>query len=224
MGYPEECVWAYVSAQTCVHTHAYPHACTSIVAMGGKARGSTWELLCVGGGPCVFVGGPGGPVPVCDALPPSLPPCVSPRRPGARCRAVEDIKLQTLSLDGWPSCIRGPKVPGRSSDLGLRVKSGPRRCRRGKWEDSCCGEGPFPCASFGAWVTCVLPTQQVAALRPTELPIFPRGRIVGRSKIIIKIMKSTIITTNLTYYVAGKGNGNPLQFYCLENPMDREAW
>ena len=20
------------------------------------------------------------------------------------------------------------------------------------------------------------------------------------------------------------GNGNPLQYYCLENPMDREAW
>ena len=156
------------------------HACTSMVAMGGKARGSTWELLCVGGGPCVFVGGPGGPVPVCDALPPSLPPCVSPRRPGARCRAVEDIKLQTLSLDGWPSCIKGPKVPGRSSDLGLRVKSGPRRSRQGKWEHSCCGEGPFPCASFGAWVTCVLPTQRAAALRPTELPIFPSGRIVYR--------------------------------------------
>ena len=23
---------------------------------------------------------------------------------------------------------------------------------------------------------------------------------------------------------AGKGNGNPLQYYCLENPMDRGAW
>ena len=22
----------------------------------------------------------------------------------------------------------------------------------------------------------------------------------------------------------GKGNGNPLQYYCLENPMDRRAW
>ena len=22
----------------------------------------------------------------------------------------------------------------------------------------------------------------------------------------------------------GKGNGNPLQYACLENPMDREAW
>ena len=22
----------------------------------------------------------------------------------------------------------------------------------------------------------------------------------------------------------GEGNGNPLQYYCLENPMDREAW
>ena len=22
----------------------------------------------------------------------------------------------------------------------------------------------------------------------------------------------------------GEGNGNPLQYYCLENPKDREAW
>ena len=22
----------------------------------------------------------------------------------------------------------------------------------------------------------------------------------------------------------GEGNGNSLQYYCLENPMDREAW
>ena len=24
--------------------------------------------------------------------------------------------------------------------------------------------------------------------------------------------------------VPGKGNGNPLQYSCLENPIDREAW
>jgi len=23
---------------------------------------------------------------------------------------------------------------------------------------------------------------------------------------------------------AGEGNGNPLQYYCLENPMDRGGW
>ena len=23
---------------------------------------------------------------------------------------------------------------------------------------------------------------------------------------------------------AGEGNGNPLQYYCLENPMDKGAW
>ena len=23
---------------------------------------------------------------------------------------------------------------------------------------------------------------------------------------------------------SGKGNGNPLQYYCLENPMDGRAW
>ena len=24
--------------------------------------------------------------------------------------------------------------------------------------------------------------------------------------------------------IPGEGNGNPLHYYCLENPMDREAW
>ena len=29
---------------------------------------------------------------------------------------------------------------------------------------------------------------------------------------------------NLTLYLSGEENGNPLQDYCLENPMDRGAW
>lgn len=155
-----------------------------------------WEGRLVGSclGASVY-GGPGylsgarGPVPVCDA-PSSFPAslCVSQeagRPPPLRCRAVEDTKLQTLSLHGWPSCIKGPKVPGRSSDLRLRVKSGPRRSRQGKWEHSCCGEGPFsgPLV-LGSPVCC--PHKRAAAFRPTELPVFLRGRIVGRNKVIIK--------------------------------------
>ena len=31
--------------------------------------------------------------------------------------------------------------------------------------------------------------------------------------------------TSLTsYFITGEGNGNPLQYSCLENPMDRGAW
>ena len=26
----------------------------------------------------------------------------------------------------------------------------------------------------------------------------------------------------MSYYEVGEGNGNPLQYSCLENPMDRE--
>ena len=26
------------------------------------------------------------------------------------------------------------------------------------------------------------------------------------------------------YLIFGEGNGNPLQYSCLENPVDREAW
>ena len=27
-----------------------------------------------------------------------------------------------------------------------------------------------------------------------------------------------------SYFITGEGNGNPLQYSCLENPMDRGAW
>ena len=31
--------------------------------------------------------------------------------------------------------------------------------------------------------------------------------------------------TSLTsYFITGEGNGNPLQYSCLENPMDLGAW
>ena len=30
--------------------------------------------------------------------------------------------------------------------------------------------------------------------------------------------------TSLTSYITGEGNGNPYQYSCLENPMDRGAW
>ena len=29
---------------------------------------------------------------------------------------------------------------------------------------------------------------------------------------------------NCLHLTPGEGNGNPLQYSCLENPMDREAW
>ena len=29
---------------------------------------------------------------------------------------------------------------------------------------------------------------------------------------------------NMVTILLGEGNGNPLQYSCLKNPMDREAW
>ena len=30
--------------------------------------------------------------------------------------------------------------------------------------------------------------------------------------------------TNIQGVIPGEGNGNPLQYSCLQNPMDRGAW
>ena len=31
-------------------------------------------------------------------------------------------------------------------------------------------------------------------------------------------------TSLASYFITGEGNGNTLQYSCLENPMDRGAW
>ena len=32
------------------------------------------------------------------------------------------------------------------------------------------------------------------------------------------------VNRKLLFHLNGEGNGNPLQYSCLENPMDAEAW
>ena len=44
----------------------------------------------------------------------------------------------------------------------------------------------------------------------------------GSKKFKGLIISIVIITTKVT--PPGEGNGNPLQYSCLENPMDGEAW
>ena len=34
----------------------------------------------------------------------------------------------------------------------------------------------------------------------------------------------TSLTPLASYFITGEGNVNPLQYSCLENPMDRGAW
>ena len=41
------------------------------------------------------------------------------------------------------------------------------------------------------------------------------------SKTMTPVLASTILAS---FLYLGEGNGNPLQYSCLENPMDREAW
>ena len=57
-------------------------------------------------------------------------------------------------------------------------------------------------------------------LKPTLARGFPGGSVVNNSPanagdagLISELEKSP-----------GEGNGNPLQYSCLENPMDRGAW
>ena len=52
---------------------------------------------------------------------------------------------------------------------------------------------------------------------------------IGASLVSQRVKKSTCRKGDLGSILGlerspGEGNGNPLQYSCLENPMDREAW
>ena len=61
----------------------------------------------------------------------------------------------------------------------------------------------------------------VVSFNSAKLYLIQRFSILLRHSLIPKI-------TNKYKYelkkVASEGNGNPLQYSCLENPRDREAW
>ena len=39
-----------------------------------------------------------------------------------------------------------------------------------------------------------------------------------------RLSNFTSLISLTSYFITGEGNGNPLQYSCLENPMDRGAW
>ena len=52
----------------------------------------------------------------------------------------------------------------------------------------------------------------------------PSQKMLWGSHQAAELARKTHFVIGLPYYVMGEGNGNPLQYSCLENPMDRGAW
>ena len=67
------------------------------------------------------------------------------------------------------------------------------------------------------WVTQLLPSKEFDTSFPLDFP----GGSDGKSSVY------NVGDPGLSPGLGrspGEGNGNPLQYYCLENPMDRGAW
>ena len=48
---------------------------------------------------------------------------------------------------------------------------------------------------------------------------------VFSSSLLLRVSSLTAVSTfSLLLWIPGEGNGNPLQYSCLENPMDGGAW
>ena len=66
-----------------------------------------------------------------------------------------------------------------------------------------------------------------------EIKLFAQGHVAGRASQVALVAKNPLANTKDARDTGsipgsgrspGKGHGNPLQYSCLENPMDRGAW
>ena len=80
-----------------------------------------------------------------------------------------------------------------------------------------CLENPM---DGGAWQTTV---HEVTKSDTTERHHFSFITNKRLSK-ILKNMKQNVVIKEQAEAILGEGNGNPLHYSCLENPMDRGAW
>ena len=60
-----------------------------------------------------------------------------------------------------------------------------------------------------------------SALAVRSLPLVPRGGSGGK---VSAYNAGTLGLIPGSGRTTGEGNGNPLQYSCLGNPMDKEAW
>ena len=56
-----------------------------------------------------------------------------------------------------------------------------------------------------------------------SLQNFAQNAVYKKTKIVVTEMLAPLDFLKLAFY-HGEGNGNPLQYSCLENPMDVGAW
>ena len=57
-----------------------------------------------------------------------------------------------------------------------------------------------------------------------DMPQNPSQKMLWGSHQAAELARKIHFVIGLPYYVMGEGNGNPLRYSCLENPMDRGAW
>ena len=74
------------------------------------------------------------------------------------------------------------------------------------------------------------PKSDALSIRPHSHPLDNSGKAVRRVKMTAQSKSNILVPSNslqdlILYYACyGEGNGTPLQYSCLENPMDGGAW
>ena len=78
----------------------------------------------------------------------------------------------------------------------------------------------FP--SFGSWANSFLSYQRRSF--QCFLDLTPAWEVIPSQVVCASVFPSFIFNFPFPHFLNGKRNGNPLQYSCLENPMDKGTW
>ena len=114
----------------------------------------------------------------------------------------------------------------------LETRHPESRCRQGP-----SGEGSVHAPLLGMWTASFFPSLHILCLRCFCVHVSPfyyaRVLFYTRASLVAPLIKNLTVDTGETRDMGsipgsgrspGRGHGNPLQYSCLENPLDRGAW
>ena len=131
------------------------------------------------------------------------------------------LSMELFRQEYWSGLLFPP--PGDLHDPGVKSMSPTSLAMAGRWVFYLCAILVNRCSQMGTGVYVTRPTSDSLLTfrykRPKNQPFCWLHFRLGA------------VAPGMCYpgfawlsFLAEEGNGNPLQYYCLENPMDRGAW
>ena len=133
-------------------------------------------------------------------------------------------EAQDLNVERCTKAAAATQNAIASSKTGKRAPRSPGLFSRGR-HGTASSEEPGPVLSRSGVNTLAARPPTPAAAHPSALPSPPSSpSCVSDASRLFAGCQSPRASCCFLYYCTGEGNGTPLQYSCLENPMDGGAW